>query len=903
MAGLSKGRRVTLRKGRHLKIRKLALVMAVAAACGRANALGLGEIELYSALNEPLNAEVRLLSVQAGELSNAVVHLAPNEEFARAGIERSAIMSDINFTVAPRNDGTAVVKITSTQAIREPFLDFILQLNWQSGSLLREYTLLLDPPVFGAEKSAPVAAPITESPAVAAAQSEAVSPPPVPTTTPAPATATTPSVIPTQASAATPRQSRQPAMAPTVAASASSKVGKTGAEGEMSYGPTRRNETLWNIASTLRPDDSVSVYQMMMALLKSNPQAFYNNNVNNLKAGYVLRVPGKSTVMSVDQSQAFREAVRQYESWQQAKRGSVPTSGGEAPAPVPAPEQATEQSKQNAAEIQDKDTARLRLVAPGDISAKPSAAGGVQAEIDKLRSDLAIALESSDTAKREGDDLRSRVAALEQQINSLQRLLTLKDQALSDMQKRSGLEVPKEAQAPAPSMEVPPAVPSKTVTAKPATPSEPEPKKTERPPELLSNPTLVGAIAGAALLLLSVLWLILRRRRGSDESESFEANDSETTPPAIKIQSAQDERVDAPAAEEVMGNAQQMTQVAEEVAQSAAQDIPQAASNLDVLHTSEGDIDPIVEADVYLAYRRYQQAESLVQSALAKQPGRQDLQAKLLEIYYAAKNTGAFQAVAKTLYENLGGNSDDPLWQRILPMGRELCPDHDLFKSSTDTYERQQHAVSKEALSDDSSGAARAEDTRGFQHDSMAASGGSPVAEDVFDLNLGMAGSAASSGAGGGATAVAPQDEKMEFDLNLGEITSEESAAFAVKGRPERSSEALSENLGFAGLAAAATGNVASARAHEDDMAGDKARLNSWEIDPAMSEFGNIDFGLDDSDLLAGTDVVGTKLDLARAYLDMGDNDSARDILKEVIAEGNEQQRQEAKGLVEKIAS
>jgi pilus assembly protein FimV len=184
----------------------------------------------------------------------------------------------------------------------------------------------------------------------------------------------------------------------------------------------------------------------------------------------------------------------------------------------------------------------------------------------------------------------------------------------------------------------------------------------------------------------------------------------------------------------------------------------------------------------------------------------------------------------------------------------------------------------------------------------MAASGGSPVAEDAFDLNLGMAGSVASSAVGGGATAVAPQDQKMEFDLNLGEIASEESAASAVKGRPERNSEALSENLGFAGLTAVATGNVASARTHEGDMAGDKARLNSWEIDPAISDFGNIDFGLDDSDLLAGTDVVGTKLDLARAYLDMGDNDSARDILKEVIAEGNEQQRQEAKGLVEKIA-
>ena len=190
---LLKGIWVRLRKGRHFNLRKLALAVAVAMASGRLYALGLGDIELHSALNEPLSADVPLLGVQAGELDNAVVRLAPNEEFTRVGIERPAILSDINFTIVRGKDGTATVNITSKQPIREPFLDFIVQLSWQSGRLLREYTLLLDPPVFGEEKKAPVAAPVSETPAAVQATPMAPANPPAPMQTqavpPAPSSA------------------------------------------------------------------------------------------------------------------------------------------------------------------------------------------------------------------------------------------------------------------------------------------------------------------------------------------------------------------------------------------------------------------------------------------------------------------------------------------------------------------------------------------------------------------------------------------------------------------------------------------------------------------------------------------------------------------------------------------
>ena len=226
-------------------------------------------------------------------------------------------------------------------------------------------------------------------------------------------------------------------------------------KGRLSYGPTQRNDTLWNIASSLRPDDSVSVYQMMMALLKENPQAFYDNNVNSLKAGYVLRVPEKSVVMAIDEAHAVREAARQYERWQQGRRGSATTGEAENASPVAKSGQA---SQQTSTASQDKDSARLRLVAPGDVSAKTAGgAGGTQEELDKLRGELAIAMESSDTAKRESDELRSRVSALEDQINSMQRLLTLKDESLNELQKRSGMTAtqPPAGSSP-PAMAVPP---------------------------------------------------------------------------------------------------------------------------------------------------------------------------------------------------------------------------------------------------------------------------------------------------------------------------------------------------------------------------------------------------------------------------------------------------------------
>ncbi|MDZ4260951.1 MAG: FimV/HubP family polar landmark protein, partial [Pseudomonadota bacterium] len=203
-------------------------------------ALGMGEIEVHSALNEPLKAQIRLLSTTAAELSALRVALASNEAFSRMGIERTAALRDLRFGVVTQGAGAPYITILSDTPIREPFLDLILMASWSNGQLMREYTLLLDPPVFDDSQAvAPVKAAKTQSAAIDRGQKK---------------------------------------VAAATAKPAPRAVG--------SYGPTTRTDTLWHVAREMRPGSSVSVPQMMMALLKENPDAFIDDNVNKLKAGH-----------------------------------------------------------------------------------------------------------------------------------------------------------------------------------------------------------------------------------------------------------------------------------------------------------------------------------------------------------------------------------------------------------------------------------------------------------------------------------------------------------------------------------------------------------------------------------------------------------------------------------------
>jgi len=229
-------------------LRKLAVSLAVAGiiSASNANALGLGEIKVTSALNEPLKAEIKLLQVRKLNPLQIQPRMANIDEFALAGLNKAGFLSDVNFQVKVNPDGTGTIYLNSNRPVREPFLNFLVEVNWPNGRMVREYTLLLDPPVFD--------------------------PTPVRKT-----------VQPTTSSQVSPRV-QPPAPKASAAVVNASQTGS-----DKIFVDTK--DTLWALAIDNRPSSQVSVKQMMIALQKKNPHAFINNNINALKAGVVLDIP------------------------------------------------------------------------------------------------------------------------------------------------------------------------------------------------------------------------------------------------------------------------------------------------------------------------------------------------------------------------------------------------------------------------------------------------------------------------------------------------------------------------------------------------------------------------------------------------------------------------------------
>lgn len=262
-------------------------------------ALGLGEINLHSYLNQPLNAEIQVHSASEEDLNNLIVSLAPVSEFSKIGIDFMPGLEQLKFSIEKKSDGNAIIKVETRNTFREPFLNFLIEINWPKGRMLREYTLLIDPPVLIESKPA-----VTQSPVVAAPEtSEAVQEESV--KEPAPRQIAT---IPPPAQPAAQEQQAK-AEQPSVDASASATHRPD------SYGRTKRNDTLWTIAKEVRPDNAVSMNQAMIGLLHENPEAFAGNNVNRLKAGYVLRVPDRASMTSISRAEAKNEVDQQYREW------------------------------------------------------------------------------------------------------------------------------------------------------------------------------------------------------------------------------------------------------------------------------------------------------------------------------------------------------------------------------------------------------------------------------------------------------------------------------------------------------------------------------------------------------------------------------------------------------------
>lgn len=728
----------------------------------RIHALGLGEIEVRSALNEPLNAVVTLTSATDQQLKTLKVSIASREAFSRAGISRPLLLSEFEFTAERNAAGTPVIRISTDGPVREPYLDFLLDAAWPSGRLLRHYTILIDPPV-----TMPATRPVTVAP---------VTPPP-------PRAATPPQPVP-------PAPRPAPVTAPPAPVAAAPAPQTTSA----AYGPVRRNETLWTVASRLRPGSDISMEQMMLALQRANPNAFMRNNINNLRAGAVLEVPSRDEILAISPAEARNETRRQHAEWsdRRSQPAEQPTEAvaDAAPAPEPVPE------------------ARLQLVAPEDELVEGTAVPGESgapdtgaesadavaalAAADVLRQELALANEEAEAGQAQAEELQSRVSELESQLADMQRLLELKDEQLATIQ--AGLTDPTGGEADTPSSLDENA--DSTVAAETGESSrtsdtaggdaEEQATAVEETPagqplglvdRMMNNPMLTGLGVVVAMVLGGIIWAGTRQRRSDDLFS------------------------DEPTLESQMASVTKAAQKREPVGISDKAMLGETAT----AEAQMTETDPVKEADIFLAYGRIQQAEDVILEGLERDPANRDLKLKLMEVYHAGGNTESFNSQAQS-FRNLV-DEDDPNWQKIAVMGYEMSPDNPLYQ----------------------------------------------------------AGSGASASAAG-----------LDFDMDL-------------SGLEEPRTDGIGEE------------QVLGVDYVEEDR--EQAELpDSLEFN--LDELGGRDDGEEDAGegLLDTSDEVSTKLDLARAYIDMGDPDGARSILEEVLEEGSDSQKSEAEGLFAKLA-
>ena len=869
-------------------------------------ALGVGDIELHSALNQPLNAEIRLLSATPAELQGLTVALAPEAAYISAGVDRLGLLNQLRFKVIQKSDGSHVIRVTTSQPIREPFLDFLVEVNWSSGRFVREYTVLLDFPILEGSKPAPIDAPTVtpapEKPPETESTPDATAAPDTESSTD---TANTESVRPATATHHKPARQTPP---------------QTAVAGDGSYGPTQRADTLWDIALKMRPDASVSVAQVMLALVKNNPQAFFGKNVNNLMAGYILRLPPVDEIRAIPKEDAVREVSGQYQQWLNVQRGGMAV-----PSP---PDSATNTETGGAAPPTGKSSsgAQLKLATPDSSKTGASEGAGRKlsgdtSDVTALRKELAMALEAADANRQENAELRSRMAQLEQQLTSMQRLLELKDGNMAALQNK------KAATAPAVAPDKPATTAPPSTTAKPATPpptpivAPAEPPAEDLLGALMGDKKQLGLLIGGFLGISALVWTMVRRRRQS-AIDSADASFAKL----LKNSTVTDE-----------GKKDDETSSTATTNTVTGQDTPSTVMALSSTQADEDMIDPLAEADVYLAYKRYDQAAELIKDAIRNDPTRPDLSLKLLEVYHLAKNNDAFETQAEALYAELSGDSNHPLWLKAIEMGKQAAPTHPLFSKAVVTVTAAGTAASLNFMAD----APAAMDTitdavppdNSFSLDAPqefvtpaapapaalvhpytedAPQPETAAADNSIDFNLDATPPQADFVTEDSAPAEtdAPLSNSMDFDLSLNDaidtlgLKDNDAPPVPAAVEPLEQDTALSSNeMEFDPIHERHDNQVTAPETSAFEFNLDDPAITAFDgtaTDDAMADTGAS--AEIDNDLFGGIDMVGTKLDLAKAYIDMEDKEGARMLLNEVLEEGSAPQKNEAQELMRQIA-
>ncbi len=890
----------------------LSLLAAAMAFSGTSAALGLGNLTVTSALGQPLAARIELTSVAKEELDSLSARVADASLYRQNNLAYPGVLSAARVTVERDANGQPYLRIRTNTPVSEPFLDLLVEINWASGRLVRDYTFLLDPP--GSTMMAAPAAPVAPE-RTGAAPARA-----------APATAA--------------------AAAPAPAPKAAGGAGDT-------Y-TVKRGDTLSKIANEYRAP-SATLDQMLVALFKNNADAFDGKNMNRLRSGAIITIPGADEVTGTAGADATKEVKVQASDWR-AYRDRVAAA-------APAAE------------------GTATRAAGGRIGTVEETAPAAPAGRDQLRVSREAAAGkggAEDTVAREQQlkEAQSRISELEKTIKDMQHAVELKSQTGAQLQAQADAakgkaapapitkapepvavakapEPPKAAEPPTapPSVAAPAAEPPKAAEApkselpkgvEPA-PSEPpkaaEPAKAPEPPKaeapkvvpkaapkappkeppgffedlMSSTPSwLLGA--GALVILGGIAALVAARRRKTTKFE-----DSIISGTDIKTNT-------------VFGSTG--GGVVNTGDNSLASDF--SREGLGSIDTDE--VDPIAEAEVYLAYGRDAQAEEILKDALKKDPQRQEIYLKLLEIHAQHNKPSAFETVAAELYSVSQGQGE--VWQKAVGLGRQLDPNNPMF---TDSGAGAAAAAAAAVAAAGSVKAAveeppvlaephiRAEPPR-------AEGSGIPphVAADMGDTGGGLdfkLDEEISISPSSGAKPKSPIDILAGAESALEK--SAKTATHAVGTAVEKAKSAATE--GATAMGRVSEGHVDTTRpapvVHDMDFTLDASerpapqRSAAPRPEPVLAAAGaaapslarpQAAIDLDKLDLSFDPEKAtfedptpsvldgqwhdaATKLDLAKAYQEMGDVEGAREILQEVLHEGDDQQKSEAQSLLAKL--
>ena len=823
-------------------------------------ALSLGRISVQSSLGEALRAEIDVPSITAEEAATLRANPASPAAFVAAGLEYNAVMTGLQATLARRPDGRAYIKLSSDRPINDPFVDMILEATWSSGRIVRDFTMLFDPPSL----KQPVA-PAPTLPQVAA---------PAPTPVAVPAKPVAPQPAPEV-------HANTPAKQPAASAAPAAPVAKAPVKAESSNAQqvvVKPGDSASKIALSTKASD-VSLDQMLVALIRSNPDAFSQGNLNRLRSGAVLNVPSSEQAKSVPTAEASQIVVAQSKDFNEFRRNlatNAPKTAVEAP----------------------------NRKATGSVDAKVEDKKAAAAAADKLtlsKGAVKSKAEEAKIAKERADaEAATRAAELAKNIEDLKKLSSASAKApaapaapASTAQAAPAVPVaaPKlPASEPAPAPVATPVASAPAVAAsKPAAPvappvPAPEPSLVD---QLLEDPTL--PLAGGGLLALLGGYALYRRIRARKAMPTVDSSFLESKMPQ----------------ESFFGGTggQQVDTSSDGTGGSSSMGYSNGATD------AHDDVDPVAEADVYLAYGRDMQAEDILKAALPANPERLAIHTKLLEIYAKRKDTASYQTAATTALALAGADSPD--WARICETGLTIDPENPLYQPGG-SGDSESEAAAPEA----------ADDTQAtLQIDAQPA-----AASTDLDLDLDFSSEefsspaplspAASEVPPEAAAAVAIDTNQLDFDVTgadeLTPLTAEVESEADKATEPGSLIPEMSLDLGELGnLELEAPGKAEAPVAELPDLepldtspAPVVPPAVSAKSDDGMLEFdlGSLSLDLGDVSGPAGADAsaepadnsLETKLALAEEFVSIGDHDGARALIEEVVAEASGDLRERA---------